>query len=656
MKPRRSPRGPGPDEPKKGTEAIGTSLRSFPAIRRSGRSNASASTTTTAPTGPDTKAVPALKQKSGSSQPSQEVELKQQPARKVKDDHKAASEAEPAETAERSQTTNSNNQKATDAARQSSRRSSRLSGSTSDKEEEAEEAPMPSMTRRSTRHTGGAISTTGNADTNGSAKAGKGKEASANKGDDDEDDESLSENEKSPAKSVKSASANGSEVGALPILGKRKASEEGIRDAKRAGRFQQAKTESASGDSSDNNGKDRDKNDDEDGNENDTARDDDSKDEEDGIESGTARDEDSKDEEDGIDNDTARDDDSKGEGDGNENVIARDDDSKKGENGKQEDAITEKPPPRRSHRSRDKTAGTRKSPNELDEDTLQAVKTYLSENINGDEVLDEIELVSFMLRMDRLSTEQTRYQQKLVGDSDEEDDDLYNDILAEEEEHALGQSFFKSMVHKVKKQNDDISLDRGTLDWIRRAAGLQKNNLLVHSRQTASASQEPGVAATRMSAKRYTRGMAKTSRTQKRKKDMRHLTDAVDELEKEFGPFERKRPEKRKHEHRRSQSSHTADDDEPTIPINPPLKRKKKAGLIARMPMPKSAKRGIIASGSSTRDVRVSKVLVDGEHIGAGTHDWDVVSLLLFQRCQQLVYCANLSNTVYFVQTLSVQG
>jgi hypothetical protein len=661
MKPRRSPRGPGPADSKKETEAIGTKLRSFPSIRRTTRrSNASPSKATATATSPEMKAAPALKLKSGSSQPSpvssmlEEAELKQ-PARKVKDDNKAASEAEPAETAE-------SKQKATNAVRQSSRRSSRFSATTSDEkeEEQVEEAPIRSMTRRSTRHSAGAAitttTTTGNADTNGSVKAGKGKEALVKKEeDDDEDDKSLSENEKSPAKAIKSASANGSEVGALPILGKRKASEEGIRDAKKAGRFQQEETEHVSGDSSDNN--DKDKNDDEDGNEKDSARDDDKNDDDEEED-----DEERKNKDDGIENDTAREDHGKGEEDGNENEIARLDDSKNGENGKHEDEITEKPPPRRSHRHRDKTIGIRKSPNELDESTLQAVKTYLSENINGDEVLDEVELVSFMLRMDRLSTEQTRYQQKLVGDSDEEDDELYNDILAEEEEHALGQSFFKSMVHKVKKQNDEISLDKGTLDWIRRAAGLQKNNLLVHSRQTATASREPGatgVTATRMSAKRYTRGMAKTSRTQKRKKDMRHLTDAVDELEKEFGPFERKRPEKRSRENRRSVSPHKADDDEPIIPIDPPLKRKKKV-LVARMPMPmskpKSTKHGIIDKRPSTRDVRVSKVLVDGEHIGAGTHDWDVVSLLLLQRFKQLVHCANLSNTAYFVQTLSVQG
>jgi hypothetical protein len=648
MKPRRSPRGPGPAEPKKGTEASGTRLRSFPAIRRTTRrSNDAPPAAKATKASPETKASPASKQKPGSSRPDpvssnnlEEIADLKQPARKVKDDNKAAaSEAEQAES-------ESGKPKATtNAARSNSRRSSRrLTGSTSDDKEEEEEEekvaeeeeeePMPSMTRRSSRHSSGA--TTASADTNGSVKSGKGKDASKNK------EEEGSPSEKSLAKAAKSASANGSEVKALPILGKRKASEDGARDAKRAGRSQQTKTENVSVDSRDSNGKNSDKDDNEDSNEKDSARDDASDDEED--------DEERKVPKDGVQNGTARADHSKDKDDSNENDTTLHDDSKKGENGKHQDEITEKPPPRRSHRSRDKTTASRKSPNELDESTLQAVKTYLSENIDGDEVLDEVELTSFMLRMDRLSTEQTRYQQKLVGDSDEEDDELYNDILAEEEEHALGQSFFKSVVHKVKKQNDEISLDKGTLDWIRRAAGLQKNNLLVHSRQTATASREPGSTSTRMSAKRYTRGMARTSRTQKRKKDMRHLTDAVDELEKEFGPFERKRPAKRSREPRRSVSPQKADDDddEPIIPINPPLKRKKGKALVARMSIRKSAKRGIIVEGPSTRDVRVTKVLVDGEHIGRGTDDWDVVSLLLFQRCKQLVRCANISNTGVF--------
>jgi hypothetical protein len=54
-------------------------------------------------------------------------------------------------------------------------------------------------------------------------KSGKGYYASKNKEEDDDEDDDKS----SLAKAAKSASANGSEVKALPILGKRKASEDG---------------------------------------------------------------------------------------------------------------------------------------------------------------------------------------------------------------------------------------------------------------------------------------------------------------------------------------------------------------------------------------------------------------------------------------------
>jgi hypothetical protein len=649
MQPRRSRRGAGPEESKEVTEPIRAGLRSIP-LRRTRQSNASLpKSRSTSPEDKPPALVASIQKPSEiptAATTTEEAERKP-PARKSTD--KAASG--PAETVDRSQNTNSN-QKATNAVLPS-RRSRRFSVSTSDKEEEA---PTRSTTRRSARHS---------AASNNSGKTDKGKDASAKEEEVEDESASDNENETLVAKKETASSANGKETNGSPILGKRKAPEEGTRDAKKVNRTQQAKTGDVPGDGDrrDDNADGNDKSDDEDGiknatipddgseggedgTENGTVPDDGSEGEEDGTENGTLPDDGSegeKDEEDGTENGTLPDDGSEGEEDGIENDTVPDGENRSGN----EDEIAEAPPPRRSHRSREKKTGSRKLPNELDEGTLQAVKTYLADNINGDEVLDEVEMVAFMVRMDRAATEQTRYQQKLVGDSDEEDDELYCDILAEEEEHALGQSFFKSVVHKVKKQDDDLTLDKGTLDWIRRAAGLQKNNNVVHSRQTANASREPGVAGTRMSARRYTRGMATNSRTQKRKKDMRHLTDAVDELEKEFGPFERterKIPEKRKREPRRSVSPYQADDDEPS---SRSAKRKKKSALVARMPMPKKARRGIIDTGSSTRDVRVSKVLVDGEHISRGTNDWDVVRGL-FQGFKTHAHCAKLSNTGVF--------
>lgn len=316
------------------------------------------------------------------------------------------------------------------------------------------------------------------------------------------------------------------------------------------------------------------------------------------------------------------------------------------ENGENGESLAQSRPKRHHPHSDEKKKGRQYN---LDEDTLQAVKTYLQEHVNGDQILDEVEMGNFMLRMDRLATEQTRYQQKLVGhadSSDDDDDSLYGEILAEEEEHALGQAFFKSMASKVKKRHEkEFDLDKTTLDWIRRAAGLQKNNPLVHShtsRQYGSTllteqEQQPtatGVVATRRSARRYTRGMARTSRTQKRKKDLSYLTGAIDDMEKEFGKFERKKrpakPPPQPRLQRQVSSPHQADgggeDDEKTSPIRLSGNKRKHKGLVAWYP--KKARRGINDVGSRG-EIIISSVLVDGVHVEAGTNTdaWEVVRI-----------------------------
>lgn len=303
----------------------------------------------------------------------------------------------------------------------------------------------------------------------------------------------------------------------------------------------------------------------------------------------------------------------------------------------------------RDHEHRHKT---RRTTTELDEGTLTAVKTYLKDNIQGDSILDENEIALFILKMDRLATEQTRYQQRLTGDSDDEDDSLYGEILAEEEEHALAQSFFRSVVNKVKKIDDDVQLDKGTLDWIRRATGLQKNNLAVHARQGSTLTQEPGMAAPmRRSARRYTRGMARSSRTQKRQKDLSFLMGAIGEMEEEFGKYERKRPPKRPARpvrRPRSLSPYQADDEEPARRKH----KRKKNELVARYP--KKARRGINDTASSG-DVYITKLLVNGVHVSQQSNNWDLVrSFVSESQPSYVCICSFSHNSTY--QILVVQG
>lgn len=199
-------------------------------------------------------------------------------------------------------------------------------------------------------------------------------------------------------------------------------------------------------------------------------------------------------------------------------------------------------------------------PKYLEDNTMKLVYDSL-DGYKGD-FLDEDDVVAFMSRMQKTANEQAKYQMQLVSgpstrqhpesdrDSDYNSDDtsVFNDCLREEEEHAIGHDMFKKVVSNIQLDysrkssggsrtasftNANKLLDKKTLGWIKRAAGLHRNDpgkMLMQK----SGEGKGG----RMSTRRYTRKQALDRRGQKKKeRALDVLGAALTQLEAHYGPF-----------------------------------------------------------------------------------------------------------------------
>jgi len=228
----------------------------------------------------------------------------------------------------------------------------------------------------------------------------------------------------------------------------------------------------------------------------------------------------------------------------------------------------------RHHRS--SGAATKKKqrgdgPKYLEDNTLKLVHDYVEE-FKGDP-LDEDDVVGFMSRVQKTANEQAKYQMQFVTgraarhpDSDRESDynsddtSVFQDCLGEEEEHAIGHDMFKKVVaniqieHSRKSGNASKSgsltnklLDKKTLMWIKRAAGLHRNDpgkMLMQKNSDGKGG--------RMSTRRFTRKQALDRRGQKKKeRGLDFLGTAVNQLEPEYGPFLERRIKRKKKKNRR---------------------------------------------------------------------------------------------------------
>ena len=210
-------------------------------------------------------------------------------------------------------------------------------------------------------------------------------------------------------------------------------------------------------------------------------------------------------------------------------------------------------------------------PKYLDDATMKLVYDYIIE-YKGDS-LDEDEVIAFMARMHRIANQQAKYQMALVSgtaarhhnlDSDQsecgsDDTSVFIDCMVEEEEHAVGHEMFKRLVANIQLQhsrnNGDSKnggsltkkanklLDKKTLMWIKRAAGLHRTDpgkMLIQKQTDGKGG--------RMSTRRYTRKQALVRRDQKKERErgLDIMGAAVQELESEYGPFPVRKPKRKK--------------------------------------------------------------------------------------------------------------
>jgi len=210
-------------------------------------------------------------------------------------------------------------------------------------------------------------------------------------------------------------------------------------------------------------------------------------------------------------------------------------------------------------------------PKYLDDATMKLVYDYIIE-YKGD-FLDEDEVIAFMARMHRIANQQAKYQMALVSgtaarhhnlDSDQsecgsDDTSVFIDCMVEEEEHAVGHEMFKRLVANIQLQhsrnNGDSKhggsltkkvnklLDKKTLMWIKRAAGLHRTDpgkMLIQKQADGKGG--------RMSPRRYTRKQALDRRGQKKERErgLDIMGAAVQELESEYGPFPVRKPKRKK--------------------------------------------------------------------------------------------------------------
>jgi hypothetical protein len=201
------------------------------------------------------------------------------------------------------------------------------------------------------------------------------------------------------------------------------------------------------------------------------------------------------------------------------------------------------------------------------------------------EVLDEDEVIAFMSRMQKTANEQAKYQMQLVSgptarhhhdsdrDSDYNTDDtsVFNDCLLEEEEHAIGHDMFRKIVANIQVEharksgngsgtgsltNANKLLDKKTLGWIKRAAGIHRNDP-GKTRIHKSTDGKGG----RMSTRRYTRKQALDRRGQKKKeRGLDILEAALTQLEPHYGPFFMRKIKRKKKKKRRSDEDDTTAD------------------------------------------------------------------------------------------------
>jgi len=255
-------------------------------------------------------------------------------------------------------------------------------------------------------------------------------------------------------------------------------------------------------------------------------------------------DEDDGDEDDG-DDDTIN---SNDKNDNENNSIEDDDDD---DNGEEEDDDIQSFVTNRTSDSRQdySNKGSSKSfpshiPDHLDRRTLEGIKSYLN-SFEAKGALDEDEIVQLMLKADRNVEHRSKYFTNPLDDILDEDK-MHKDFYNEEEDYLVGHDFMKEMTTALQGKMKR-GVDKRTINWVKRASGLNRKDY--HSRHSALGYDAPDSddqdgKGEKIGPRRYTRGMARTTRIKRKEefifKDnlgLQSLLNVIEEMEPASGPY-----------------------------------------------------------------------------------------------------------------------
>lgn len=187
---------------------------------------------------------------------------------------------------------------------------------------------------------------------------------------------------------------------------------------------------------------------------------------------------------------------------------------------------------------------TRHAPHYIDEETLQVIKQTLQET-KFKAVLDDDEIVARMYKADRNADQRMRYESNSLEYEAIDQTLLYRHLYKEEEEYLVGHDFFKEIQSEAQDARKG-ALDKRTLNWVKRAAGLHKSHHYPNAggRQNSKGDSEDGARPRSLLPRRYTRGMARNTRIKKKEEQifkenlgLKCLLEVVEELEPTNGPY-----------------------------------------------------------------------------------------------------------------------
>jgi hypothetical protein len=155
------------------------------------------------------------------------------------------------------------------------------------------------------------------------------------------------------------------------------------------------------------------------------------------------------------------------------------------------------------------------------------------QTVTPEAYLNDDEIVTFIKSVDRAA----RHQTHAGGLTDDSDGSIMDELVAEEEDLALGHEIFSKAISSIRKNSPVGTVNGRTVDWVRRASGLQRKKLETLIRENFELDDHDTTGDVKNSRRRTTRAAARSTRAERRDKGLGILSSVVDELEGKLGPY-----------------------------------------------------------------------------------------------------------------------